>query len=236
MAKLAANPFAQPDVRMREMERLLQDGSAAALGGVLRRFAANAQGHIADEEEKKWLEDALVDVGEPAIAPVRAYIVSGQKLTYALRVYRRLVGEGDAVAFFLQTLEGYGPEDHRSSEAKLQLISQLAESASDPRVGPGLVPFLADHSDDVCWAALDVIEKMTATGSLSAASEAGARAHLVKAVTEEDAVSQRIAQRVAAFLAAHKWPLPTADMPFVSGLRDSFTVDKAGRLHARSAK
>lgn len=48
ISKLAANAFAQPDVRMREMQRLLDDGTPAAIKGVLRRFAANAQGHIAD--------------------------------------------------------------------------------------------------------------------------------------------------------------------------------------------
>src|SRR6478609_7318824 len=81
VAKLASNPFAQPDVRMREMQRLIDDGSDAALRGVLKRFAANAQGHIADEDEKKWLEDALVAHGDDALGPLRDYIATEEKLT-----------------------------------------------------------------------------------------------------------------------------------------------------------
>jgi hypothetical protein len=236
MAKLAANPFAQPDVRMREMERLLQDGSSAALAGVLRRFAANAQGHIADEEEKKWLEDALANAGTAAIEPLRGYIATEQKLTYALRAFRQLVGEAEATGFFLQVLAGYGPADHRSSEAKLQLIWQLADNTSDPRVGMGLVAFLADHSDDVSWAALDILEKMAGRGHLDGAVKAQAETHLATAVTEEDAVSQRIAQRVAAFLQAHHWALPPAGRSLVAALRDDFTVDKAGFVRTRPHK
>ena len=50
ISKLASNPFAQPDIRMREMMRLLSDGGPGALRGVIKRFAANANGAIADED------------------------------------------------------------------------------------------------------------------------------------------------------------------------------------------
>ena len=53
------NPYCQPDVRKREMCRLLDDEQPAALRAVLKRFNFNSNGGIADEEEKKWLENQL---------------------------------------------------------------------------------------------------------------------------------------------------------------------------------
>src|SRR5690349_4431435 len=100
VSKLAANPFAQPDVRMREMQRLVNDGSPLALRGLLKRFASNANGHIADEDEKQWLEDKLVDIGQGCVEPLADFIKSGDKLTYALRAYERIAGEEAATAFF----------------------------------------------------------------------------------------------------------------------------------------
>ncbi|MEZ4271452.1 MAG: hypothetical protein R3C68_08485 [Myxococcota bacterium] len=159
ISKLACNPYAQPDVRMREMQRLLNDGSTKAMRGVLKRFAANASGHIADEDEKKWLEDALVEKGEDALESVRAYIYEEKQLTYALRVYHRLTDHQEAVRFFIEVLERYGPDDHQSAEAKLQLVWQLSEHLNDSRVLPVLVTFLSDHSDDICWAVMDLLER-----------------------------------------------------------------------------
>ena len=66
VAKLASNPFAQPDVRMREMQRLIEDGSDAALRGLLKRFSVNANGAIADEDEKEAFE-AVLALADPEL-------------------------------------------------------------------------------------------------------------------------------------------------------------------------
>lgn len=170
------------------------------------------------------------------VDPIKAYVATEQKLTYPLRVLRRVLGPEATTAYVLETLTGLGPDDHRSSEAKLQLIAQLSEQVDNPIVGPALVPFLADHSDDVCWAALDVIEKIDAAGQLTDAAQQAAKVHLAQAVLEEDAVSQRMANRMASFLVAHQWTLPNAGSGCVQALREQYTVDKAGHLQSRAGK
>ena len=234
VAKLAANPFAQPDVRMREMQRLLHDGSHAALRGVLRRFAANAQGHIADEDEKKWLEDALVEHGEGALAPLREYITSEEKLTYALRAYRRLAGDAEAARFFLEVLERYGPDDYRSIESKLQLVLQLSEDLKDERVLPGLCPFIADHSDDVRWAVIDLFERAAESGLLADDVKSQACAELGKLVTSSD-VSPRIQRRVAELLSQREWQIPGDAEEVASVLQNEFFLDKKRYVRRRAA-
>ncbi len=234
MAKLAANPFAQPDVRMRELNRLMNDGSPAAIRGALKRFAANAQGHIADEDEKKWLEDALVDEGEAALAPLRSYIKEEKQLTYALRAYRRIAGDAEAVRYFLEVLAFFGPDDYRSSEAKLQLVLQLADGLEeDPRVLPALVPFLLDHSDDVRWAVLDLIEKRADSGKLPPELVSAASSELGKLVADDD-VGPRIARRAAEVLCAREWPAGTEAEDVATGLQETFFLDKKKFVRRRA--
>ncbi len=224
VAKLAANPFAQPEVRMREMQRLLQDGSGGSLDGVLRRFAANAQGQIADEDEKKWLENALVELGEPALLPLQAYIAQGDKLTYALRAYRRIAGDEAATALFLATLAAYGPEDHRASEAKLQLVWQLSEDLGNASVLPALLPFLHDHSDDVRWAVLELIERAGTHGDIDVRLQAELTPTLAELVAV-DGASARVAQRTAEVLTQLQWTLPAAPT-LAASVAPSFQLDK----------
>lgn len=224
IAKLAANPFAQPDVRMREMQRLVEDGSDASLRGVLRRFAANAQGHIADEDEKKWLEDALVRCGDSALPALQDYIKTESKLTYALRAVARIAGDEAAIDFLIDVLRQYGPDDHRSTEAKLQIIWQLAEHLEDPRVFAALVPFLRDHSDDVRWAVLDLLERVTLDVPLPADASAILE-HMSFLVCDKE-VSPRIAKRAAELLATREWALPGKHDALAQVLEETFFLDK----------
>ena len=235
IAKLAANPFAQPDVRMKEMQRLLSDGSPLALRGVLKRFAANASGHIADEDEKKWLEDQLVEVGDDALEPLADYVRSEEQITYALRAYRRIAGDEATVAFLLGVLNHYGPDDYRSSEAKVQVIGELAHDAADPRVLPGLVPFLHDHSDEVRWAVLDLIEAAAREGRLPADLQA-ASAQALGAMILSDDNRPRIERRAAELLCEHEWPVGGTGDTLPALLVDEFFIDKKRFVRRRAKK
>ena len=233
-AKLLSNPYAQPDVRMKEMQRLLEDGSNAAILGLLKRFTANADGSIADEDEKKWLEDTLVDLGGNAREPLQSYIGSQQRLTYPLRAYRRIEGEDKARSYFLDVLDQHGPLSHRASEAKLQLILQVAEMNPDGAALSRLVPYLLDHSDDVCWSVLELLEKAQTDGSLDAEAEKQMAESLDELVTEEE-TGPRIARRSAEILAKTEWPLgPGGELH--SQLKEDFFLDKKRIVRRRSRK
>ncbi len=235
VAKLAANPFAQPDVRMREMMRLFKDGSPAALRGVLKRFASNAQGHIADEDEKKWLEDKLVDVGEAALEPLADYVKTEDKLSYALRTYERIAGTERAVTFFLAVMAEKGPDDYRSAEAKLQIVYQLGDSLDDPRVLPALVPFILDHSDDVRWAVMDFLTRAAEKGALPDAVRDGAAEKLGEIVLQDNA-GPRIQRRAAELLADREWSIPGEAEALSPLLDDTFFLDKKRFVRRRVKK
>lgn len=233
-SKLAANPFAQPEVRTREMQRLLQDESPQALRGVLRRFSSNAQGHIADEEEKRWLSDALAEVGEHAQAPLEDYIRSEDKLTYALGTYRRIVGTEGAVRFFCLVLREIGPSDYRRIEAKLQLVLELSETACTDEVARTLTEHLHDHSDDVRWSVLEWAEREATRSDLSTAVRAQLAQHLGQLVCEAQ-VSMRIASRAAQMLSNLAWQLPEGVGTLNPALAETFFLDKKQLVRPRAS-
>ena len=67
------NRFAQTDIRLREMAKLLEDGTPEAWRAVLKRFMT-ANGQIADEQEKQWLEDELVQIGANISVELEQYV------------------------------------------------------------------------------------------------------------------------------------------------------------------
>lgn len=193
--KLAANAFAQPDVRMREMQRLLKDGSPAALAALLQRFGVNAQGHIADEEEKRWLCDALVELGQPAVAPCLAYLREENRLSHALETLVRIEGPDKAAAAFVAILREIGPSDHRRQEAKRELVLALGDFVGRADVREVLCDHLRDHSDDVRVHALDQLDRALEPATGLSEADKGALDAPLSALADDAAASLRVAAR-----------------------------------------
>ena len=234
--KLATNKFAQPDVRVRELERLMDDGSTEAILGALKRFSVNSDGAIADEEEKKWLEDEVVEkCGESAVAPLEKYIRSEKQLTYALRAYRRLSTESNSVQMFIAALLGHGPDAYRQGDAKLQLVLQLSEYVEDSLVLPTLAPFVLDHSDDVRWAVMDVLEVGIEKRIVSDEVKSLYLGHF-RDVVFDSATGPRIVRRVVEFLSSHEWALGATIEELPSLLEDAYFLDKKGYLRKRAGR
>lgn len=230
-ATLASNPHAQPDVRMRELERLLTDGSHAALLGALKRFGQNASGGIADEEEKHWLEDALVSLGDAALPALSQYIGAGRKIAYALRAYRRISGDAAVTDLILISLTKHPPEDHRGFETKEELLAELEQQHGEERVLTAMLPFLVDHNDEIRWRVMDILAQHE---DYSDDQRATIQEHLAYSVSHLD-VSPRIAGRAAALIAEKGWQVPS-DTILGASLTDRFFVDKKGFLRMRQAQ
>lgn len=236
VAKLASNPFAQPDVRMREMQRLLSEGTPAALRGLLKRFTANASGHIADEDEKKWLENALVEAGEAAVEPLKEFIRSEKKLTYALHAFERIAGPA-AIGFYIEVLNRYGPEDHRASEAKLQLVHVLAEHANDkPEVLGALMPFVLDHADEVRTAVLEVIDNAADAGAVKDAMLEDLREPFATLVCDNASVGPRVQRRAVELLEKRGWTVGGSAEELATLVNDEYFLDKKRFVRKRVKK
>ena len=199
----------------------------------MKRFSVNANSTIVDEEEKKWLEDQVVDFSEQdAIKPLEAYIRVEKQLTYALRAYRRLSGGSKAIALFIDALEGHGPDAYRSADAKLQLVRGLGESLGDERVVPSLAPFLSDHSDDVRWAVMDLLEQGVDAQQVSD-EVLSVFVDKISELIFDDATGPRISRRALEILFEREWTLSGESTVLPSLLEDEFFVDKKRFIRMR---
>jgi len=233
ITKLVTNPYAQPDVRMTEMHRLVQDATDGSYRALLKRLAVNANGHIADEDEKKWLEDMLVDLGDEILVPLEDYIRQEKQLTYALRAYRRIRGDEAALNFFQDVLNHYGPINYRAVDAKLQLVNQLLSSAPAQPTLKNLIPFLLDHSDDIRWLIMDAVEKCSPEVLAENELHKDIMENLSEIICDESA-GPRIQKRAAELIAHFEWAMPENHSELSTIVAEEYFVDKKMFLRKRA--
>lgn len=225
LTKQATSQFAQPEMRREAMDKLVADGSPAAISGLLKRFTINSNGEIADEEEKQFLEKVLVELGEVSITPIREYIAKEKNLTYPINSLFQLQPNEEVLTFLLDVLDSYGPEDHRSGELKLQIIYQIEEH-DDGKYLPRLVPYLQDHDDDVRLAVLKVFDEARYKGYITKETAQAIAAQLAPQVLEEE-FSPRVQLQVAALLCKAEWALPEGEQTeLIPMLQERYYLDK----------
>lgn len=156
----AKEVYAQPEYRRMAMEKLFKWGDDESLRGLLERFCVVVQSPHWDEDEKNWLKEEFIKLGEPVLPIVREFIVKKNEVNHALAIYRAIVGDDQAYkAFLVEALQERPPHDHRSVQGKQELIALLSEFSDDSLIGV-LLPYLDDHSDDVQAASIDALAKI----------------------------------------------------------------------------
>ena len=111
----------------------------------------------------------------------------------------------------------------------LQLVWQLSEDLDDQQVLPQLLPFLHDHSDDVRWAVLELLEQ---AGKLLPSVDPRVQAALpeMASLLVEGGASARIVRRCAEVLVNLGWALPPPLPTLPASLGVGFHLDKKGIL------
>jgi hypothetical protein len=219
LAKEVKEPFAQPEYRREAMDKLFKLGTEEAYQALLMRFTVSASGAIADEEEKRELVDRLVEVGAPALGRIKSFIRSQQKITFPVRALARMLPRQEFIDFLIETLRQYEPLDHRSVEQKLTLLTTLGESVG-PEHAPMFIPYLEDHSDDVQFNTIVVLEKLQNEAS---------REPLAKVCVGEEH-AQRIQRRAAEALQKLEWSVREHYEQFHPELKQEYLLGKKGML------
>lgn len=233
IAKLASNPFAQPDVRKEQLQRLFRDGSQESIRAALGRFAINASQAIADEEEKRTLVTDLVALGQPAVEPLKDYLRKETALTFAAQALVQILPHEQAVGELLAVLDVYPPDDHRSDEQKRQIILLLS-GENDARILPTLAPYLLDHSDDVRHHVIELFAAEARKKNGQASSEE-VRTYFSALLRDAD-TSPRIIRQAAEIVAELEWQLPgtTDGTKLSSFVGEEFFIDKKSFLRRRA--
>lgn len=216
--------FGPPENRQRALEQLRDIGTNEAFLALLQRFTIRVDPSIRDEEEKSFVYEVLVDAGEQAVAPLRTFIERSEQPTWAIRALEKLVSEEEVVETILAVLEKEGPEYTRDPDKKIVLLRSL-EQKKDPRIGPGLVPFLEDMNEDVRSATLAVLANQVDESTREPIIQALLRAHADQ--------SERLRRAVAGTLVKTGFSVKGHTPAVTAALPPGFTVDKEGVVRAK---
>ncbi len=158
--KVILNEHHQQQVRQESLEQLAAWGTDEALAALVKRLGTNFRDSIKNETEKKWVHDILLHTfGPRSIGPLENFIRSDQTISAAIRTLDKLMPEEELIGLLVTTLTGYSPEDHRTIDARLQLVEALVDHDDDERIVPATIPYLLDHDDDVRMKAMDLLQE-----------------------------------------------------------------------------
>ncbi|MFH1807193.1 MAG: hypothetical protein ABIJ09_00510 [Pseudomonadota bacterium] len=150
--------YAQPEYRRDAMDGLLKMATPESLGALCKRFGVVCNSAYWDEEEKKWLVDTFVELGQTAVPSLQKYVRDEEHVNYPIRALARILSDEDLTAFLLEALQGRKPEDHRSSRGKMEIIDHLGHRPATDALVQIILPYLRDHSDDVIHKSIEVLQ------------------------------------------------------------------------------
>jgi hypothetical protein len=153
----AKEHYAQPDYRRMAMDQLLKWNTEESLRGILDRFCVVVQSPHWDEDEKKWLSEQIVALGDKMKPILRNFILEKNEINYALGAYRQICKDDEEYnRLLIEALKKRPPSDHRSVQSKQELLAALSEldlvSLEDL-----IAPYLNDHSDDVQFLSIEAL-------------------------------------------------------------------------------
>ena len=196
LARVAGDKHAQNYDRIEAIETLARNPSAESAAALLRRFTFHIDPSITDQEEKEAAQRGVLNAGEAAIEPIRAFCLKAESLTWPMKLLKELVPTDRYQQELIQLLDRFDVEYVRNVDPKHQLIAELEQYRS-AQVRIAVERFLEDVNDDILFATVKTV--------LAQEDEASVGPLLKTLLCAE---SVRVKNRIAEGLASRRWPVP----------------------------
>ncbi|MBK8480001.1 MAG: HEAT repeat domain-containing protein [Proteobacteria bacterium] len=221
----AGNPRIKPDDRQPALQRLFDDGSDQAIEGLLRRFSFNYDTNlVSDEDEKDYVFEGLLSLGERVLPALRLHLSSSPSLSWGLRLLGEACSPQQKWEVLAEVLARYEPGYERDPSRKVQLIACLG-AFDDPRVPAAIVPFLQDHDETVRF--------VTVEGLIARGNEAVAREPLLALLIDPEEESRRLKNRILQGFVATEWTVKGHRGTIEQQLPDDYVIDGKGRIRPK---
>lgn len=211
--------YAQHDARMEAADILREIGTPEAIFGLARRFSSTSENLGTDQEEKKRVQDVLIAFGDDAVEPLRRYIRSHDKVTWAIDALKVLQPRDALIPFLFEVLSEGDPVRIRGEKA--HQILKAFENLDDPDVVEGVLPCLTSPDDTVRIAAIECLE---------AYGDERAREPLLDALVHPDEDSMRVKMKIGEALEKLEWDVKGYRKRVESALPEPFRVTSKGRI------
>jgi len=153
-AKRVKDLNAQLEDRQLSAHWLAEQGSEEAIFGLLGRFSVSYEQRMKDADEKRYLSELLLDMGDDVVEPIRKWSLKNQNFALPLATVGTLRGDSAVVDILMEML---GREtDPFKPEKKRQILIMLAQH-HDPRICERVPPCLMDFDEGIRYAAAEAL-------------------------------------------------------------------------------
>ncbi len=221
----ATQKYGDAATRQKALEQLAELKHPDAVPVLMNRFIFAVDPQTTDAEEKEHVFQAICELEKDAVPPVKAFLVrSDAASSWALKILVEVLPPDDVMQIVTEELQRLGANYTRDPEKKEVLIRFL-EGKQDDRVGPVLVPFLNDMSDDVKMAALKTLASLK--------YEPAREPLLTLLVTDETA--KRVQTACIATLIETGFPVTGFREKVEAKLSEGTFIDKSGAVKKRGS-
>lgn len=217
----AGNSKIKPDDRRPALYLLRDDGSDAAIAGLLHRFTFNYDTNIvSDEEEKNFVYGSLKIMGARVLPELRNHLHSSPTISWGLRLLDAICDHESSWNLLIEILQKHPPGYTRDPSKKIQLITHIAELADD-RVTHALTPYLEDHDETVKFIVINALLKQ---------NKEEARAPLLQLLANEEEDSIRLKTHILEGFIEKEWSVKEHRETIEHYLSDDYLIDGKGRI------
>lgn len=221
----ATQKYGDAATRQKALQQLAELKHPDAVPVLMSRFTFAVDPQTTDAEEKQNVFEAICDLEKLAGPPVKAFLTrSDAASSWALKILDTILTSEDMLEVVTDELQRLGANYTRDPEKKEVLIRFL-EGKQHERVGPVLVPFLHDMSDDV---------KMAALKTLASLKYEPAREPLLTLLTTEE-TAKRVQTACIATLIETGFTVQGFREKVEAKLPEGTIVDKAGVVKKRGS-
>jgi len=221
-AEAAGNKRAQNYDRQEAIANLAEMGTAEAATALLKRFTFNLDPSITDQEEKDGAYNGVLNAGQAAIEPVRAFAAKAESLAWPIKIMRALLDEDAFVEELITWLSRWDTEYAKFIDPKLQILTALSEYKHE-EILEAVLRFLEDVDEDT---------RFLAVGAVLAQGDPATVGALLDLLEGEE--SFRVKNKIVDGILARGWSVPEERRAAVRKvLPPGATIDGEGKLRRR---
>jgi hypothetical protein len=211
---------AQQEDRVASAYWLAEEASFDAVYGLLGRFEMAYEHHMKDRAEKDLVAQLLVDLGQTAIDPIKAFLRKSDHFARPMSLLEKIAGRDVTLAMIFELLGIEASKSELQPAKKRQLLIKLADF-QEPVVVDEAIPFLGDFDEGVRFAAMEVLVAQEESTAI--------KEKLLACLADPEEASNRLRVRISEVASARRWRLGSHAAAVSANPPSGWTVTK-GRL------
>jgi HEAT repeat protein len=216
--------FGDPTSRQKAIEQLGEMKHPQAVSVLLERFTVSVDPLTTDADEKEHVFELIKSFEQEAVPPIKDFLrKSEQAASWALRLLGELLPEPAVIGISVDTLEHLSSQYSRDPEKKVVLLHHVT-GKQEPRIGPAVLPYLEDMSDDV---------KIAALKALGPLKYEPAREPILRLLTADE-TARRVQTAALAALEESGFGVQGYREKIEGLLVEPYTIDKSGLVQRRA--